>query len=206
MNFEILIGFITATAVLAVAPGPDNIFVLTLSIAEGTKKGLTVVAGLMTGCLVHTSFVAFGVSALIKQSETLFFLIKVFGAIYLIYLAVLVYRGDSKIHLKKEHQPKKNNWSLFKKGFWMNVLNPKVSLFFLAFFPGFLFDDNLNTIVQFFILGLLFITVSSFVFGGIAFLAGGISKYIMKSSSLGVFMKWLQITVFLGIATYLLFG
>ena len=86
----------------------------------------------------------------------------------------------------------------------MNVLNPKVTIFFLAFFPGFLFSDTLNTVVQFYVLGLLFIMVSSFIFGGIAVAAGSISNYITRTPKVGQFFKWLQIIVFVGIALYLL--
>ena len=86
----------------------------------------------------------------------------------------------------------------------MNVLNPKVTIFFLAFFPGFLFSETINTVVQFYILGLLFIMVSSIVFGTIALTAGKISSYISDNPRSGFFFKWLQIAVFLGIACYLL--
>ena len=86
----------------------------------------------------------------------------------------------------------------------MNVLNPKVTIFFLAFFPGFLFSSTMNTVVQFYVLGFLFILVSSFIFGGIALAAGSISNYITKTPKVGLFFKWLQIVVFVGIAMYLL--
>ncbi|MEO0570906.1 MAG: LysE family translocator [Bacteroidota bacterium] len=204
MDYTILIGFILATAALAISPGPDNIFVMTLSMANGKKYGLAVVVGLMTGCLVHTTLLAFGVSEIIKRSETLFWVIKVFGALYLIYLSLMVFREGSGIELSKGTTTTLRLSGLFKKGFWMNVLNPKVTIFFLAFFPGFLFSDTLNTIAQFYVLGLLFILVSSLIFGGIAVAAGSISTYITKTPRVGLFFKWLQITVFLGIALYLL--
>ena len=204
MDYEILVGFILATAALAFSPGPDNIFVLTLSMANGKKYGLAVVAGLMTGCLVHTTLLAFGVSELIKRSDTLFFIIKLFGAAYLFYLAFLVFRQGSGIDLSQGHQSNHNLTSLFKKGFWMNVLNPKVTIFFLAFFPAFLFSDSLNHVVQFYTLGVLFILVSSLIFGGIALMAATISSYISKTPRVAIFFKWLQIVVFVGIALYLL--
>ncbi len=204
MDYEILFGFATATAILAISPGPDNIFVLTLSLAKGAKKGFAAVAGLMTGCLVHTTLVAFGVSTLIKENERIYFSIKLLGAAYLIYLTYLVFKSDGAISLEQKSVAEKVLGGLFKKGFWMNVLNPKVAIFFLAFFPGFLFSDSMNTVVQFYILGLLFILVSSFVFGSIALLAGKISDYLAKTPGIGIFFKWLQIIVFLGIASYLL--
>ena len=204
LDYNILIGFIIATAALAFSPGPDNIFVLTLSMANGKKFGLAVVAGLMTGCLVHTTLLAFGVSEIIKRSDTLFWVIKLFGALYLLYLAFMVFKEGSGIELSEGNTTELQLTALFKKGFWMNVLNPKVTIFFLAFFPGFLFSNSLSTVIQFYVLGLLFILVSSVIFGAIAIAAGSISSYITKTPKVGVFFKWLQIIVFVGIAIYLL--
>jgi threonine/homoserine/homoserine lactone efflux protein len=206
VDYEILIGFVLATAALAFSPGPDNIFVLTLSMANGKKYGLAVVAGLMTGCLVHTTLLAFGVSEIIKRSETLFWAIKLFGAIYLLYLAFMVFKEGSGINLSEGNPTSLKLSGLFKKGFWMNVLNPKVTIFFLAFFPAFLFSDSLDHVIQFYTLGLLFIVVSSIIFGAIAIMAGSISSYVSKTPKVAVFFKWLQISVFLGIAAYLLLG
>ena len=204
MNYETLITFIGATAVLSLSPGPDNIYVLMQSIANGKKYGLATVAGLMTGCLVHTSLLAFGVSAIIKENDQVFFVIKLFGALYLFYLAFQVFRSDTKIIISKEAQPQKSLVQLFKQGFIMNVLNPKVTIFFLAFFPGFLFSDSMSTVVQFYVLGFLFIAVSAVIFSAIAILSGMISELITKSKNLGIILKWMQILVFVGLAIYLL--
>ncbi len=204
MNYEILYAFVGATALLSLSPGPDNIYVLMQSITHGKKSGLATVAGLMTGCLVHTSLLAFGVSAIIKESDRLFFAIKLFGALYLFFLAYQIYRSDDAISLSKEAVPKKNLIQLFRQGFIMNVLNPKVTIFFLAFFPGFLFSESMNTVFQFYVLGLLFIAVSAFVFSAIALLSAMISALITKNANVGIMLKWLQIIVFIGIAVYLL--
>ena len=93
---------------------------------------------------------------------------------------------------------------LFKQGFVMNVLNPKVSLFFLSFFPAFLFSKTLNTIYQFYVLGFLFMITSFIIFMGLALLAGSISTYIKQNNSIGLILKWLQILVFIAIALYLI--
>ncbi len=204
MNFEILAGFILATSALAISPGPDNIYVLMQSIANGRKHGIATVAGLISGCLVHTLLLAFGVSAVIKRSDSLFFAIKLFGALYLFYLAYQVFKSESDIDLKDGAMPKKNLWQLFKQGFIMNVLNPKVAIFFLAFFPGFLFSDSISAVVQFFVLGLLFMLVSFTIFSLIAILAGYISDYLKKNSRVGFYLKWMQILVFIAIGVYIL--
>ena len=193
-----------ATAALAISPGPDNIYVLMQSISNGRKYGLATVAGLISGCLVHTTLLAFGVSAIIKQNPKLFFAIKVFGALYLTYLAYQVFRSDDHLEISDDLVSKKGLGQLFRQGFIMNVLNPKVTIFFLAFFPGFLFSAEMSTVVQFYVLGFLFMFVSAIIFSMIAILSGMISENIMKHSKVGVFLKWLQIIVFLSIAAYLL--
>lgn len=204
VHYPILIGFVVSSLALALSPGPDNIFVLTQSVANGVKSGLATVLGLVSGCLVHTTLLAFGVSEIIKRSDSLFFAIKLFGAVYLLYLAYKVLRSDASILLNKEKSPSKSPVKLFWTGFTMNVLNPKVTIFFLAFFPGFLFSDTLNTVLQFYVLGLLFMLSAFLVFGIIAILAGNISKYLTGHSRAGHYLKWLQIIVFVGIALYLI--
>ncbi|TKD61345.1 LysE family translocator [Flavobacterium sp. ASW18X] len=204
MSYEILLAFCIATATLAIAPGPDNIFVLVQSMVYGRTQGLAVVVGLMMGCLIHTSLLAFGVSSLIKSNETIYWSIKVFGAIYLLYLAFKVFKSKAVLDLKANPEAQKSNMQLFKKGFWMNVLNPKVTIFFLAFFPGFLFSEELSYIWQFYILGFIFIGVSFTIFGAIAVLAGSISDKLKRWRLAPHFFKWLQIVVFLGLAVFLL--
>lgn len=197
---EILLSFVLASSVLAISPGPDNIFVLTQSIVNGKKQGFATVFGLMTGCIIHTSLVAFGVSAIIKNNENIFLLLKVFGASYLLYLAYKVYQSDAEITFSIENVQKKSEIQLFKTGFLMNVLNPKVTIFFLAFFPQFLFSEELSVVLQFYILGFIFILVSFVIFGSIAFLGGKISTYIQENKQIGLVLKWAQIFVFVGIA------
>ncbi|MEX0291232.1 MAG: LysE family translocator [Flavobacteriaceae bacterium] len=203
MNYEILLAFTLASAALALSPGPDNLFVLTQSMAHGKKNGLATTAGLVAGCLVHTALLAFGVSAIIAENDSIFFYIKLFGAIYLFYLAFKVLMKGSSIELSDAASG--NSLSqLFRQGFIMNVLNPKVTIFFLAFFPGFLFSQQLSHVLQFFVLGGIFMGVTFIVFGIIALLSGQVSMALKKYESIGLILKWLQILVFVGIGVYLL--
>ncbi|MBT7426067.1 MAG: LysE family translocator [Flavobacterium sp.] len=201
---EILISFILAVSILAISPGPDNIFVLMQSVVHGKKYGLATIIGLMTGCIVHTTFVAIGISAIIKENNTIFLGIKILGAVYLLYLAYKVITGGSEISMSTEKIDKKTPFQLIKIGFIMNVLNPKVTLFFLALFPGFLFSEILPISLQFYILGALFILVSFVVFSLIAILGGTISEKIKTSKNIGVWLQWMQVFVFIGIAVFIL--
>ena len=203
MSYETLISFAFATAALAISPGPDNIYVLVQSITNGVKYGMATVAGLISGCIVHTTFLAFGLSAIIKNNTTVYTAIKIFGAAYLLYLAFKVFKSHQGISLSGE-APKKSLWQLFKQGVVMNVLNPKVTIFFLAFFPGFLFSDDLSKVVQFYVLGFIFMAVSFVIFSTIALASGSIAKFTNENKRVNVFFKWLQILVFVGIAVYIL--
>ncbi len=204
MNYDILISFAFATSVLALAPGPDNIYVLVQSITNGKSQGLATVCGLISGCIIHTTLLAFGVSAIIAANASVFFVIKLFGALYLIYLACKVFKSNDQLNLDSESVPKKSLEGLFIQGFFMNVLNPKVTIFFLAFFPGFLFSESINTIIQFYILGGIFMLVSFVIFSTIALLASQIKTYTLSHKNSGLVLKWLQIVVFIGIAIFIL--
>lgn len=204
MNYELLISFIGATSLLALSPGPDNIYVLVQSLANGRKHGMATVSGLITGCIIHTSLLAFGISAIIRSSNVLFTIIKIMGALYLLFLAYKTYKSDPTISLVNNEIETKSLGQLFVQGFFMNVLNPKVTIFFLAFFPGFLFSSTMSTVLQFYVLGGLFMLTSFLIFSTIALCADFIKKYTLNHRHSGVFFKWLQILVFIGIALIIL--
>lgn len=201
--FDSLYLFSLATLALAISPGPDNIYVLTQSLINGSKSGIATTAGLITGCIVHTALLAFGISAIITASPLAFYAIKVLGALYLVHLAFKAYKSDMEVSIGKDAL-RKSYAQLFKQGVIMNLVNPKVLIFFLAFFPAFLWDETENTVVQFFVLGITFMVVSFIVFSGIALMAGGISAFILRNKNIGFVLKWLQIIVFIGIAVFIL--
>lgn len=201
---DILISFVLAVSLLAISPGPDNVFVLMQSVIYGKKYGLATITGLMTGCIIHTLLLALGISTLINNNTLIFLGIKLFGAVYLLYLAYTVYKSSSVISISTHKIEKKTPFQLFKVGFIMNVLNPKVTLFFLALFPGFLFTEKLSISIQFLVLGALFILVSFIVFSVIAMLGGTIAEKIKTSKHIGIWFKWIQIFVFIGIAIFIL--
>lgn len=190
---------------LTLMPGPDIIYVLVQSVTNGKKYGIATSLGLVSGIIIHTALVAFGVSAIIKQSESLFFAIKLFGALYLVYLAYQTYKSEEELIL--EGNTSKNSLvKLFKQGFVMNVLNPKVSIFFLAFFPGFLYSNTQSTIIQFFILGGLFMLQALLIFSMISMLSGNFSNYLKRNPKFNTKIKWLKIIVFIGIAIFIFFS
>jgi threonine/homoserine/homoserine lactone efflux protein len=167
IDFNTLVLFISASLLLALAPGPDNIFVLTQSMLKGAKSGVFITLGLCSGLVFHTLAVALGVAAIFQTSLLAFNILKFIGAAYLLYLAYLSFKSSSKSSLQAE----KNNLTLFqlyKRGIIMNVTNPKVSIFFLAFLPQFTNPQNGSITLQIFILGALFMLSALLVFSSIA--------------------------------------
>ncbi|CAN5194721.1 LysE family translocator [soil metagenome] len=201
---ESFIPFITASVLLTISPGPDIIYVLVQSVANGTRAGVITTLGLVSGIIIHTALVAFGVSALIQQSENTFYIIKILGAAYLFFLAFKVWKSKEGVPITNSTISFSNKMQLFKTGFLMNVLNPKVTIFFLAFFPGFLWDPTGNTIAQFLILGILFMLQAFVIFGIVALMAGKISIFLNRSTGTQLVFKWVQIIVFLGIGIFIL--
>jgi len=204
LNTDLLISFIIATATLAITPGPDNIFVLIQSMTYGKKQGMAVVCGLISGCLIHTTLVAFGLSAFINSNTGLLFGFKLLGAGYLIYLAFQVFKSSEIIHTTNPKVKSKPLSDLFKQGFVMNVINPKVSIFFMAFFPAFLFSETLNLIVQFYTLGFLFMMTSFLIFSLFVLFSSSVGSLLQSNRNSGIVLKWLQILVFLGITIFIL--
>ena len=202
---EQLIPFLTASILLTLSPGPDIIYVLVQGMTYGKKHGVVTSLGLVTGILIHTSLVAFGISAIIQQSEMLFFAIRLLGSGYLFYLAFKVYKSDPNLDVGESKVGNKSGLSsLFKKGFLMNVLNPKVAIFFLAFFPGFLWEPSGNTIYQFYVLGFIFMVQAFMIFATVAILAGKISRFLKTHQQSGFVFKWVQVLVFVGIGIFIL--
>lgn len=201
---ENLLPFLTASVLLTLSPGPDIIYVLVQSLSNGVRAGILTTLGLISGIIIHTSLVAFGVSAILRESETVYLIIRILGACYLFYLAYKVWTSEAEIRVHPTSGIKSGDLSLFKRGFIMNVLNPKVTIFFLAFFPGFLWDTSENTIYQFFVLGALFMLQAFLIFGSVAILAGKIASYLNRHSEAGIIFKWLQIIVFVGIGIFIL--
>ena len=204
MNTEIIVSFIFATATLAFSPGPDNLFVLVQTISYGKCKGMAIVSGLIFGCITHTSVVAFGLSSFIQSSPKLLFSLKLIGAFYLLYLAYITYISKHDIDLKKQSGNRNSLFKLFRRGFIMNVINPKVSLFFIAFFPAFLFSPTLSLTTQFFILGLLFMGTSFLIFTLIVFCSGSVASILKKNKRFEAIIKWCQIVVFVIISVFIL--
>jgi len=196
---ESIVAFVIASALLSIAPGPDNIFVLTQSALYGKKSGVLVTLGLCTGLIVHTTAVAFGVSAIFQTSIVAFTVLKVAGAMYLAYLAWQAFRASAK-SLDALGSNLRSNSALYRRGIIMNITNPKVSIFFLAFLPQFASPEHGPLAPQIFLLGGVFICVALVIFSAIALLAGTLGVWLHNSPKAQVYLNRIAGTVFAGLA------
>jgi threonine/homoserine/homoserine lactone efflux protein len=196
---DTLLVFFMASILLALTPGPDNLFVMAQAAQRGKVAGIAVTIGLCTGLLVHTSAVALGVAAIFQASAFAFSLLKFIGAAYLLYLAYRAFSAGAEDSDEKQIQ-KLNFGRLYRRGIIMNVTNPKVSLFFLAFLPQFTDPAFGPLIPQILLLGLLFILSTILIFGGISLLAGGIGGYFRRSSKAQLVLNRIAGGVFVALA------
>jgi len=196
MELGLVLSFLLTSVFLAIMPGPDNIFVLTESITKGYKNGILISTGLSLGVLVHTLAAATGLSLIIQNSATAFTVIKYAGALYMFYLAFQAYKSkklDVNIEKKSETIEMKA-LPLLRKGFLMNILNPKVSLFFIAFLPQFVSPNGYNITIQMIILGVIFMVLSLLIFSLVAVLSGRLTQYV-NNPRFWMITKWSKISV-----------
>ena len=199
--------FLTASILLTLAPGPDNLYLLTKSLSAGARAGVILSAGLVSGIIFHTFLVMVGVATIIQNSPFAMNLLKIFGATYLLFLAYKSFRAarlNKKISMQKSDS-QAESFELYRRGVLMNVLNPKVLLFFLAFLPQFvnLSADNAST--QIILLGITFAVQGFIIFSAIAIFAGHVRKFILRKKNLGQIFNFIEATVLSLIAVTLIF-
>ena len=210
---DAMMAFFAAALLLSIAPGPDNIFVLTQSALFGVGAGIITTLGLVTGLCVHTTAVALGVAAIFQTSALAFTLLKVAGAGYLLWLAWLSFRaGASTTDVADGAASSQGRtgsnfpgyMTLYRRGIVMNVTNPKVSLFFLAFLPQFCDPARGSVALQVLSLGVLFMLATIVVFWTVAALGGRLAVWFNRSKRGQVMMQRVAGCVFVGLASALL--
>lgn len=204
-GFEISAAFFVAALVLGIAPGPDIIFVLTQSALYGARAGLATTFGLATGLLVHTTAVALGVAVIFRTSPLAFNLLKCFGAAYLCWLAWLSFRAGATSTEKDKDRAFPGYAALYRRGIIMNVSNPKVALFFLAFLPQFCNPATGPVTFQIIYFGVLFILATIIVFSTAAALGGRLATWFNSSPGGQIIMCRIAGIIFLGLAAALIF-
>lgn len=192
-----LLLFLTASLALIATPGQDNIYILTRGVAQGRRAALVSAWGVCLGLVVHTTFAAVGLSALLAQSAAAFSVVKWAGAAYLVYLGVRTILSPDSFAPSGEETPAAGLGKVFWQGVASNVLNPKVALFFLAFLPQFVSAEASN--VQFLLFGSLFALIALIVTSVIALFSGALGDWLGSRPGFAGVLRWATGGVLVGL-------
>ena len=211
-GIENYLGFILAAILLNLTPGTDSIYIITRSVSQGKAAGVYSVLGITTGSLIHTLLAALGLSVLLASSPLAFMIVKYIGAAYLCYLglrmllskpsnAIANSLSNDKVIL---NQHKIDHWQIYKQGVLTNVFNPKVALFFIAFFPQFIDPSYAYGMLSFLILGLTFASTGFIWCTCLALLAARFSTRLRENPSIETMLNRISGIVFIGLGIKLL--
>ena len=199
MTASTLLCFLGASAALTLAPGPDTTFILAQGISRGRRAAILTALGMCSGVSVHTTATALGISAALYSSAAAFTILKYGGAAYLLFLAYKALKdppvapSQPASAIAAVAQP----WgTLLRRGFLMNVVNPKVGLFFLAFLPQFVVRDGGSIAPQMALLGLVFMLQAVLILSVIGYLSGGLGDALLKRPGIAKYFAWLSAGVF----------
>lgn len=211
-TLDTLLAFFGVSLLLGITPGPDNLFVLVQSAQRGWRAGMAVVVGLCAGLVVHTAAVALGLAALFAASAAAFTVLKYLGAAYLAWLALQSLRpraqasqdgADPDRAPSPSERPAASAWRMVGRGMVMNLTNPKVLIFFLAFLPQFANPALGSVAPQIMLLGIVFMLATLLVFGAIAVFSGTFGTLLLRSARAQRWLNRAAGVVFLGLAVRL---
>lgn len=211
-GIENYLGFIMAAVLLNLTPGSDSMYIITRSISQGQTAGVYSVLGIISGILVHTLLAALGLSVLLANSPTAFMIVKYIGASYLCYLGIKMLMSKQQPLLASSLPEEEktataqplDRWQIYKQGVLTNTFNPKVALFFLAFFPQFINPNYANSMVSFIILGLTFAATGFIWCLCLALLASKFSEKLRENPTIESILNKISGVVFIGLGIKLL--
>ncbi|MEI4804246.1 LysE family translocator [Bacillus sp. NPDC077411] len=200
INYEV---FLVTGILLNLIPGADTMYIVGRSISQGRKAGVYSVFGIITGSLVHTLLVAFGLSIILTKSIILFNTIKIIGVIYLVYLGIRMMIDKTNVNFQASAPNKLNLRKIYVQGLLTSITNPKVALFFIAFLPQFI-DTKVSSPVSFIILGLTFTITGLFWCLFIAYFSSHVTKKLRGNEKVGMVLNKITGIIFIGMGLKLL--
>ncbi|TRZ58199.1 MAG: LysE family translocator [Rhodocyclaceae bacterium] len=204
ISMETWLAFLAASALITMAPGPDNLMVLSVGISRGRSAGIGFGMGCALGCFTHTLWAALGIGAVVLASEAAFTTLKMAGAAYLVYIGLMAWRYAGKMALLQlDPGSAEPIMTHLRRGFIANVINPKVALFFIAFLPQFVDQARGAVWLQMLLLGALFAAQTVVIFGGIGWFAGSLGARLQRQPRLAVWLDRCAGTIFFGLALHL---
>ena len=199
-------GFLAASLLITLSPGPDNLMVLSMGATRGRARGVAFGLGCASGCLSHTVLAALGVSALIAASPIAFTALKVLGGLYLIYMGWRAIRSRGGARVGDAANSSETPLRLFLRGIVANAINPKVVMFFLAFLPQFVLPNRGDAPWQIVQLGVLFTVQAAILFGTLGYFAGRIGQWLNRNENAGLWLDRIAGGIFTGLGLKLIFS
>ena len=197
----VLAVYLVAAGAMILSPGPDTIYVLTRSVGDGRRAGLASAAGISAGVLVHTLAAVVGLSAVFRASEVAFAAVSALGAGYLVFLGVRTIRDDGLL-LEDGAAPAANP---FREAVLVNVLNPQVALFFLAFLPQFV-DGSGHVPAQLSLLGAVYAVLTMAYLATVAVGSSAVRRLLFARPRVAAGVRWLSGLILVGLGLHLLVG
>lgn len=203
-DLSVILAFGVGTLVITFTPGPDMVLFLSRAVNYGRPHGVAALSGAMTGLLVHTTLVAFGISLLIVAAPTAFLALKIGGALYLIYLAIRAVREGGGLDLIKKARRAPTLKESYLTGVGINLLNPKIILFFVTFLPQFVAHDDPDAAGKLFFLGVEFIVVAFPIVLSMVLAAHKLARLLTRSRWFTKALNWSFAAVFTTFAVVIL--
>ncbi|MFB6109172.1 MAG: LysE family translocator [Haloplanus sp.] len=198
LELPALVAFVPAAVAVVLVPGPDTMYAVSQSLGRGRRAGLVAGVGTATGVLVHTTVAVLGLAALLQTSVVAYSLVKYAGAAYLVYLGVQSFRGDETFAVRPADVADDHSLvDSYRTALVVNVSNPKVAVFVLAFFPQFV-SPSANATVQMSMLGVLYAGLSLCYLAGVAWFAGRVRRHLLESATHRRLVRYLGGSVLLG--------
>ena len=198
---DVLLAFLAASALITIAPGPDNLMVLSVGISRGRSAGIGFGLGCALGCFVHTLWATLGIGAVVMASEETFFTLKMAGAAYLVYIGIMAWAHAGKLGvIKLDDASAEPLAAHIRRGFIGHVINPKVALFFIAFLPQFVDQARGPVWLQMLLLGAVFAALTVLIFGSLGWFSGALGARLQRQPSLAVWLERCAGTIFFALA------
>lgn len=195
---DILLTFIATSCIACLLPGPAIIYAVSTTLSNGFGPGLKAIGGLQLGFLIQVIAASCGLSAILLTSGLWFSVIKILGAFYLLYLGLSIIISSTPEKKQSDSTKLSNMQHPFLKGVLINVLNPKIAIFFISYIPQFVTDNGTSTVSQIFLLGIIFSVIGTITTIMYALFGRAMGAYFEMLNIGGIFSKWLPGSIFIG--------
>ncbi len=204
MEISTILAFLLAAVLLTLAPGPDILFVTSKSMAKGARSGVFVACGLISGVFIYSVLASLGLLVVVRSSPIVFESVRYLGAAYLLYLAWGAWKARKSMALPSADRGGAFFFSLYRTGLLMSLLNPKLIIFFLAFFPQFVALESPDAGTHIFLLGIIFCVQAFFIMAGVAVCAARLTRQLREKPQTAQVLNIITALVLFSIAVLML--